>query len=151
MCEDTHVAPSPTSRDDDEEEEPSSESELRERYLDKVDMSEDGGQWNQAIASALRNLRRLSMYRCNLSGTIHPIFGFRFLSKQDLGRNNFSSMLLHSHGHGNLSSVMSLTMLSLYHCNMSGSVPSRFANLAKLKNLDLSQPGSVHVLPVAPC
>ncbi|XP_031102079.1 receptor like protein 27-like isoform X2 [Ipomoea triloba] len=66
--------------------------QLRELYLDGVDLSAQRSEWCQALSSSLPNLRVLSLRNCRVSSPINPSLSkLRFLSEIYLDVNDFSS------------------------------------------------------------
>ncbi|KAI9153122.1 hypothetical protein LWI28_006164 [Acer negundo] len=79
-------------------------SELRELYLDRVNISAHGNEWGQALSSSLPNLQVLSLSFCFLSGPIHSsLADLHSLSVIRLDFNDLSSpvpeFLDYSHSH----------------------------------------------------
>ncbi|KAH0638895.1 hypothetical protein KY290_036198 [Solanum tuberosum] len=128
-------------------------TELRELYLDGVDLSSLRTEWCP-IDESLSKLQILSIIRLdqnNLSTTV------QFLEILDLSNNkllsgsipsfprngslrmislsntNFSGSLPES-----ISNLQSLSRLELFNCNFTGPVPSTMANLINLVHLDFS-------------
>ncbi|KAI9153765.1 hypothetical protein LWI28_016190 [Acer negundo] len=66
--------------------------ELRNLYLDGVNISAQGNEWCQALSSSLPNLQVLSLSSCFLSGPINPsLANLRSLSVIRLDDNNLVS------------------------------------------------------------
>ncbi|XP_061999294.1 receptor-like protein 7 [Rosa rugosa] len=107
-------------------------TELRELYLDGVQISEQGSQWCQAISSSVPNLRVLSMSHCDLSGPLHESFAnLRSLSVIRLGGNSISAP-------GFFANFSNLTVLSLPICGLQGTFPKEIFQLPSLQSIDLS-------------
>ncbi|KAL2484848.1 receptor like protein 7 [Abeliophyllum distichum] len=108
--------------------------ELRELYLDGVDISAPGGDWCPALSSSLPNLSNLSLSRCNLSGPIDSSFSqLRHLSVLRLDNNNLSTSIP-----GFFANFSKLTSLSLSSCSLQGFFPDKIFQVPTLQNLDLS-------------
>ncbi|KAI9153357.1 hypothetical protein LWI28_010077 [Acer negundo] len=66
--------------------------QLRELYLDSVNITANGDEWCQVLSSSLPNLRVLSLSSCFLSGPIHSsLANLQSLSVIRLDQNNLSS------------------------------------------------------------
>ncbi|KAK1563343.1 hypothetical protein Q3G72_026258 [Acer saccharum] len=66
--------------------------ELRELYLDGVNISASGNKWCHALSSSLPNLQVLSLINCFLSGPINSsLANLQLLSEIRLDQNNLSS------------------------------------------------------------
>ncbi|KAL6596911.1 hypothetical protein ACP70R_047045 [Stipagrostis hirtigluma subsp. patula] len=111
-------------------------SNLRELYLDSVDMSLSGEDWGHYLATSVPHLQVLSLARCQLSGPIH----------KSLSRLN-SLVLINLQGNSDIAAgpfpeflmdFPNLTMLQLCGVNLEGWFPSRSFQSRKLKVLDLS-------------
>ncbi|KAL0458941.1 UNVERIFIED_CONTAM: Receptor-like protein 34 [Sesamum latifolium] len=109
-------------------------TELRELYLDGVDISAQGSEWCQAISSSLPELRILSLRGCSLSGPLHPSLSkLHFLSVVQLDGNSISSTLPNF-----FANFSYLITLSLIECGLQGSVPKIIFQIPTLEILDLS-------------
>ncbi|XP_020263911.1 receptor-like protein 12 [Asparagus officinalis] len=118
-------------------------SNLRELYLDGVDMSSNID-WGNALSTSMPHLRVLGLSSCNLPGllptdilTSHPN-----LTLLDLSWNSMLS--------GNLPdfpSINSLQSLSFYGTNLSGKIPDSISNLKHLTTLDFSEFGLTGMIP----
>ncbi|PUZ68623.1 hypothetical protein GQ55_2G042900 [Panicum hallii var. hallii] len=133
-------------------------SNLRELYLDRVDLSGSGSTWSTVLADSIPQLQVLSLSGCNKSGPIHPSFSrLRSLTTINLGYNKFeghfptkifqlkslrtldlfdnhmlSVRLTHFPAGNNLET------LNLIGTNFSYDMPSSFAKLEHLKKLGLN-------------
>ncbi|KAL3753443.1 hypothetical protein ACJRO7_000788 [Eucalyptus globulus] len=87
--------------------------ELRELYLDEVNVSAEGSEWCDALSSSVPKLEVLSMRRCYLSGPINP----------------------------SLMNLANLSVIQLDYNDLSITVPSFLANFSSLKTLSLSGVG----------
>uniref|UniRef100_A0ACD5VDP0 Uncharacterized protein n=1 Tax=Avena sativa TaxID=4498 RepID=A0ACD5VDP0_AVESA len=85
-------------------------SNLRELYLDGVDISHDGKTWSSSLANSVPRLQYLSLSYCGLSGHIHSSF----------------------------SRLQSLEIINLSQNSISGKVPEFLADHSSLSTLILS-------------
>ncbi|KAL6142642.1 hypothetical protein ACLB2K_060919 [Fragaria x ananassa] len=109
-------------------------TELRELYLDFVQISAGGREWCQAISSSLPNLRVLSLSHCNLSGPFHDSLAkLQSLSGIQLGWNNISAPVPTF-----FANFSNLTSLDLAHCNLQGTFPIEIFQLPSLRKIRLS-------------
>ncbi|KAL3753564.1 hypothetical protein ACJRO7_000900 [Eucalyptus globulus] len=111
-------------------------TELREFYLDGVNVSVTGHELCNALSSSLPKLQVLSMMNCYLSGPIEScssLVNLRFLSVIKLGNNNLSTTVPEFFGHFN-----NLTNLDLSNSGLQGEFPQKFIQLQTLQTLDLS-------------
>ncbi|KAK4377473.1 hypothetical protein RND71_003769 [Anisodus tanguticus] len=107
---------------------------LRELYLDFVNISLKGSEWCSALSSSLPQLRVLSMIHCNISGPLDPVlFNLRFLSVIRLDFNDLSTTVPDF-----LANFTKLTTLSLTDCNLRGEFPSEIFQVPTLQELHLS-------------
>ncbi|XP_044473281.1 receptor-like protein 33 [Mangifera indica] len=110
-------------------------TELRELYLDGVNISAHGNEWCEALSSSLPNLQVLSLSNCFLSGPISTSLAqLRLLSVIRLDQNNLSSPLPDFIG-----DFMNLTSLHLVYCGLQGTFPEKIFQVPTLVNLDLSR------------
>ncbi|CAN1815677.1 Receptor-like protein 7 [Linum perenne] len=110
-------------------------TQLTDLRLDGVNLSAQGKEWCQALSSSLRNLKVLSMSRCNLSGPIDPSLSkLKSLSIVELKENNFSSPFPDS-----FAELRNLTSLSLMSCELIGKFPAKILQIPTLELLDLSK------------
>ncbi|PRQ57894.1 putative leucine-rich repeat-containing, plant-type, leucine-rich repeat domain, L [Rosa chinensis] len=110
------------------------QTELRELYLDRVQISEQGRKWCRAISDSLPNLRVLSMSSCDLSGPfLQSLAKLRSLSVIRLDRTNISAPVP-----GFFANFSNLTVLSLPGCNLHGTFPKEIFQLPSLQSIDLS-------------
>ncbi|XP_024160473.1 receptor-like protein 19 [Rosa chinensis] len=109
-------------------------TELRELYLDSVQISEQGSEWCQAISSSLPNLKVLSLSSCNLSGPLlESLAKLQSLSVIRLNWNNISAPVP-----GFFANFSNLTVLSLPGCELHGTFPKEIFQLPSLQSIDLS-------------
>ncbi|CAN1184526.1 Receptor-like protein 43 [Linum perenne] len=110
-------------------------TQLTDLRLDGVNLSAQGKEWCQALSPSLRNLKVLSMSRCNLSGPIDPSLSkLKSLSIVELKENNFSSPFPDS-----FAELRNLTSLSLMSCELIGKFPAKtLGSLTQLEHLDFS-------------
>ncbi|PIM99234.1 Leucine-rich repeat protein [Handroanthus impetiginosus] len=107
--------------------------ELRELYLDSVNISAQGNDWCQAISSSLPDLKILSLIDCNLSGPINSsLLELRSLSVLRLDVNDLASAVPDF-----FANFSRLTTLSLAYCSLLGSFPEKIFEMPSLQNLDL--------------
>ncbi|KAL0370879.1 UNVERIFIED_CONTAM: Receptor-like protein 53 [Sesamum angustifolium] len=109
-------------------------TELRELYLDGVNIPAKGREWCQAISSSLPELRILSLQWCSLSGPLHPSLSkLHFLSVVQLDGNYILSSVPNF-----FANFSCLTTLSLNRCRLKGSFPEMIFRVPTLEILDLS-------------
>ena len=107
--------------------------ELRELYLDSVELSASGTEWCKAL-SFLPNLQVLSLFGCDLSGPInHYLAKLRSLSVIRLHYNYGLSS-----GTEFLANLTNLNALDLSECGLQGKFPEKILQVPTLENLDLS-------------
>ncbi|PRQ42839.1 putative leucine-rich repeat-containing, plant-type, leucine-rich repeat domain, L [Rosa chinensis] len=110
-------------------------TELRELYLDDVQIPAEGSEWCQAISSSLPNLRVLSLSYCNLSGPFNEsLANLRSLSVILLGLNNISAPVP-----AFFANFSNLTSLILNDCNLQGTFPKEIFQLPSLRGISLFQ------------
>nr|XP_023919917.1 receptor-like protein 12 isoform X2 [Quercus suber] len=109
-------------------------SEIKELYLDGVNISASGNEWCQALSSSLPNLSVLSMSNCCLLGPLHSsLQKLQSLSVILLDNNNFSASVPEF-----FSDFRNLTSLRLSSCKLNGNFPDKIYHVPTLKTLDLS-------------
>ncbi|XP_028760942.1 receptor-like protein 33 [Neltuma alba] len=109
-------------------------SEVRELYLDGINMALQGNKWGHALSSFLPHLQVLSMSSCNLSGPIDSSMEkLQNLSIIRLGQNNLSGAVPSF-----FANFPNLTQLDLSSCNLSGRFPNKIFQVRSLTSLDLS-------------
>nr|AAP20228.1 resistance protein SlVe1 precursor [Solanum lycopersicoides]AAP20229.1 resistance protein SlVe1 precursor [Solanum lycopersicoides] len=109
-------------------------TELRELYLDGVDLSAQRTDWCQSLSSYLPNLTVLSLCACQISGPIdESLSKLQILSIIRLERNNLSTTVP-----GYFANFTNLTTLSLDSCNLQGAFPKKIFQVQVLESLDLS-------------
>ncbi|KAM3689880.1 hypothetical protein ACJW31_09G079000 [Castanea mollissima] len=129
-------------------------AEIKELYLDGVNISAPGNEWCHALSSSLPNLSVLSMSNCSLSGPLHSSFQkLQSLSIILLHDNNFSTTIfqvptlqtLDLSDNKQLSGTLqgfhpngSLRSLVLSRTNFSGTLPDSIGNLKILSIIGLS-------------
>ncbi|RVW83981.1 Receptor-like protein 12 [Vitis vinifera] len=128
-------------------------AELRELYLNGVNISAQGKEWCRALSSSVpisnnnfsapvpeflanfSNLTQLRLSSCGLYGTFpEKIFQNGSLETLVLPDTKFSGKVPNSIGN-----LKRLTRIELARCNFSGPIPNSTANLARLVYLDLSE------------
>ncbi|XP_039173400.1 receptor-like protein 7 [Eucalyptus grandis] len=108
--------------------------ELRELYLDKVDVSAEGSEWCNTLSSSVPKLEVLSMSFCSLSNPIDTsLMSLANLSVIQLDGNNFSTTVPSF-----LPNFSSLKTLSLRECGLWGEFPQKVLQVQTLQTLDLS-------------
>ncbi|KAH7553874.1 hypothetical protein JRO89_XS12G0070700 [Xanthoceras sorbifolium] len=108
--------------------------ELRELYLDGVNISAQGSEWCKALSSSLPNLQVLSLSSCFLSGPVHSsLADLHSLSVIHLDQNNLSSPVPDF-----MSGFSNLTSLRLSFCELTGVFPEKIFQVQTLETLDLS-------------
>ncbi|KAK3227694.1 hypothetical protein Dsin_007556 [Dipteronia sinensis] len=109
-------------------------SELRELYLDGVNISAHGNEWCQALSSSLPNLQVLSLIYSFLSGPINSsLVNLQSLSVIRLDWNNLSSPVPEF-----LAGFPNLISLSLSNCGLYGKIPKKLFQVPTIQTLDLS-------------
>ncbi|KAM0860279.1 hypothetical protein ACQ4PT_046639 [Festuca glaucescens] len=109
-------------------------SNLRELYLDSVDISASGEEWCNALARNAPHLEILSLEDCGLSGPIdQSLSRVRSLNVINLNGNDISGAVPDL-----FADFLSLSVLQLGHCNFDGLIPPRIFQLKKLSVLDVS-------------
>ena len=110
-------------------------SEIKELYLDGVNISAPGNEWCQALSSSLPNLSVLSMSNCSLSGPLHSSFRkLQSLSVILLHNNSFSAAPVPEF----FANFRNLTSLRLSSCELNGQFPEKIFEVPTLQTLDLS-------------
>ncbi|XP_018730246.2 receptor like protein 22-like [Eucalyptus grandis] len=108
--------------------------ELRELYLDGVDVFAEGSEWCDALSSSVPKLEVLSMSYCSLSGPINAsLMSLANLSVIQLDGNSLSSTVPRF-----LANFTSLKTLSLVYCGLQGEFPHEIFQVQTLQILDLS-------------
>ncbi|XP_024036970.1 receptor-like protein Cf-9 homolog [Citrus clementina] len=109
-------------------------TELRELYLDNVDLSGLGTEWCKAL-SFLPNLQVLDLSRSLLSGPInHHLVNLRSLSVIRLRDNHAVSCQVPEF----VANLLNLTTLDLSQCDLHGKFPEKVLQVPTLETLDLS-------------
>nr|POF00853.1 receptor-like protein 12 [Quercus suber] len=109
--------------------------EIKELYLDGVNISASGEEWCQALSSSLSNLSVLSMSNCYLSGPLNSsLQKLRSLSIIRLDNNNFSAAPVPEF----FAEFRNLTTLRLSSCELNGTFPEKIFQVLTLQTLDLS-------------
>ncbi|KAH9736667.1 hypothetical protein KPL71_018172 [Citrus sinensis] len=109
-------------------------AELRELYLDGVNISAPGIEWCQALSSLVPKLQVLSLSGCFLSGPVDPsLSNLRSLSVIRLDMNDLYSPVPEF-----LADFSNLTSLYLSSCGLHGAFPEKILQLPTLETLDLS-------------
>ncbi|KAF8041870.1 hypothetical protein BT93_A0461 [Corymbia citriodora subsp. variegata] len=108
--------------------------ELRELYLDWVNVSAEGSEWCDALSYSVQKLEVLSMSNCYLSGPIDAsLVRLANLSVIQLDYNNLSTTVPSF-----LANFSSLKTLSLHYCGLQGEFPQEVFQLQTLQNLNVS-------------
>ncbi|XP_034693104.1 receptor-like protein 34 [Vitis riparia] len=109
-------------------------TELKELYLNGVNISAQGKEWCQALSSSVPNLQVLSLASCYLYGPLDSsLQKLRSLSSIRLDSNNFSAPVLEF-----LANFSNLTQLRLSSCGLYGTFPEKIFQVPTLQILDLS-------------
>lgn len=109
-------------------------SEIKELYLDGINIALRGNEWGHALSSFLPHLQVLSMSSCNLSGPIDSSLQIlRNLSIIRLDLNYLSAPMPDF-----FTNFSNLTQLYLSSCNLSGRFPNKIFQIQSLTSLDLS-------------
>ncbi|KAF3643986.1 hypothetical protein T459_23250 [Capsicum annuum] len=109
-------------------------TELRELYLDGVDLSAQRSEWCQSLSSYLPNLTILSVRTSQISGPIdESLSKLQFLSIIHLDQNNLSTSVPEY-----FANFSNMTTLTLSSCNLQGAFPKRIFQVPVLEILDLS-------------
>jgi Leucine-rich repeat (LRR) protein len=111
-------------------------SNLRELYLDGVDLSSSGQEWGASLATSAPHLQVLSLPHCRLSGLIHESLSslqslvvINLKGNFDITAGPFPVFFM---------DFLNLTVLRLSNVNLEGWFPSRSFKSKNLKVLDLS-------------
>ncbi|XP_030925501.1 receptor-like protein 7 isoform X1 [Quercus lobata] len=111
--------------------------ELKELYLDGVNISASGNNWCEALSSSLGNLTVLSMSNCYLSGPFNSsLSNLHSLSIIRLNFNPFNAPVPEF-----FANFTNLTSLSLSSCGLYGTFPEKVFRVLTLQTLDLSNNG----------
>ncbi|PIN11543.1 Leucine-rich repeat protein [Handroanthus impetiginosus] len=109
-------------------------TELRELYLDRVDISSQRNEWCEIISSSSPNLRKLSLRYCGISGPLdHFLSQIHSLSVLQLDYNNLATTIPNF-----FANFSSLTNLTLAYCTLKGRFPEMIFQVPTLETLDLS-------------
>ena len=109
-------------------------SELKELYLDGVNISASGNNWCEALSSSLWNLTMLSMSNCYLSGPFNSSLSkLQSLSIIRLDSNPFNAPFPEF-----FANFKNLTSLGLSSCGLNGIFPEKMFKVLTLQMLDLS-------------
>ncbi|XP_050242095.1 receptor-like protein 37 [Quercus robur] len=109
-------------------------SELKELYLDGVNISASGNEWCRALSSSLPNLSVLSMSDCYLSGPLDSsLLKLQSLSIIRLNNNPLNAPIPEF-----FANFTNLTSLGLRFCGLNGTFPEKIFLVPTLQTLDLS-------------
>ncbi|KAM3354986.1 hypothetical protein ACQJBY_025630 [Aegilops geniculata] len=109
---------------------------LRELYLDGVDISSSGEEWSSDLAKAVPHLQVLSMVYCQLHGPIHSsLSSLRSLTVVNLKLNGGISGAVPEF----FTDFLNLSVLKLSYNNFSGWFPQTIFQLKNIRVLDVSQ------------
>ncbi|KAM0861345.1 hypothetical protein ACQ4PT_045941 [Festuca glaucescens] len=109
-------------------------SNLRELYLDGVDISRDGKTWSSLLADSVPRLQYLSLSSCGISGHIHSSFSrLQSLKMINLSQNSISGKVPEF-----LADHSSLSILILFDNQFEGHFPTKIFQLKKLRVIELS-------------
>ncbi|XP_039133283.1 receptor like protein 22-like [Dioscorea cayenensis subsp. rotundata] len=110
-------------------------SNLKELYLNGVNVSANGTEWCGVISESTPKLEVLSLVGCSLSGPIDSSLSkLRYLSRLRLDNNDLSTEVPVF-----FEDFSSLVALSLFNCNLQGLFPKRVFQLKNLKYIDISR------------
>uniref|UniRef100_K3YL19 Uncharacterized protein n=1 Tax=Setaria italica TaxID=4555 RepID=K3YL19_SETIT len=112
-------------------------SNLRELYLDSVDLSNSGEEWGTSLAAYVPQLQVLSLADCHLSGPIHKAFS-RLHSLVVINLQETSIYASAGPFPEFFMDFPNLTVLQLSGINLEGRLPSRPFQSKNLRVLDLS-------------
>ncbi|XP_078167900.1 uncharacterized protein LOC144562582 [Carex rostrata] len=113
-------------------------SNLRELYLDGVDISENGTEWCSALSESVPHLQVLSMVYCNLSGPIEPSLSqLGSLTVLRLSRNSLKTQI------PDYFAEFPLKDLLLDSCDLEGTFPHEIFQIPTLTKLYLSFSGEL--------
>ncbi|KAL6658852.1 hypothetical protein ACP70R_002892 [Stipagrostis hirtigluma subsp. patula] len=110
-------------------------SNLRDLYLDGVDLSSSGNKWCMSLATSVPHLQVLSLVECYLSGPIHKslarLHSLTVINLQwnDITAGPFPEFFMN---------FLNLTVLQLSGINLEGLSPPRTFESNRLRVLDLS-------------
>uniref|UniRef100_A0A453GSE2 Disease resistance R13L4/SHOC-2-like LRR domain-containing protein n=1 Tax=Aegilops tauschii subsp. strangulata TaxID=200361 RepID=A0A453GSE2_AEGTS len=108
---------------------------LRELYLDGVDISSSGEEWSSALGKAVPRLQVLSMVYCQLHGAIHSsLSSLRSLTVVNLKLNDGISGAVPEF----FTDFLNLSVLQLSYNNFSGWFPQTIFQLKNIRVLDVS-------------
>ncbi|KAE8811207.1 Receptor-like protein 12 [Hordeum vulgare] len=108
---------------------------LRELYLDMVDISSSGEEWCSGLGEAVPHLQVLSMADCQLQGPIHSsLSSLRSLTVINLENNGDVSGVVPEF----LADFRNLSVLRLSFNDLSGWFPERIFQLKNIRFLDVS-------------
>ncbi|TVU21696.1 hypothetical protein EJB05_31348, partial [Eragrostis curvula] len=111
-------------------------SNLRELYLDSLDLSSNGSTWSSVLAQSAPQLQVLSLSGCGISGPIHPSFSrLRSLVEIHIGQNQGLTGKVPEY----ICELSSLSILDISHTSFEGQFPTKNFQLKKLRTLDLSE------------
>ncbi|KAM4078922.1 hypothetical protein ACB094_09G077300 [Castanea mollissima] len=108
--------------------------ELKELYLDGVNISAPGNEWCQALSSSMPNLRVLSMSDCYLSGP----FDSSLQKLQSLSIIRLDFNLFNAPVPDFFANFSNLASLGLSSCGLNGTFPERVFRILTLQTIDLS-------------
>jgi hypothetical protein len=107
-------------------------SNMRELYLDGVNISSSAQEWSSALAEYIPRLRVLSLVRCGLQGSIDPSSSsLRSLEVINLRLNSMSGAFPRY-----LADFLNLSMLMLAGSDLDGLFPQKIFELKKLTYLE---------------
>ncbi|KAM3737774.1 hypothetical protein ACB098_09G081700 [Castanea mollissima] len=108
--------------------------DLKELYLDGVNISAPGNEWCQALSSSMPNLRVLSMSDCFLSGP----FDSSLQKLQSLSIIRLDFNLFNAPVPDFFANFSNLTSLGLSSCGLNGTFPEKVFRILTLQTIDLS-------------
>ncbi|XP_056172660.1 receptor-like protein 7 [Syzygium oleosum] len=108
--------------------------ELRELYLDGVNVSTEGSEWCDTLSSSVPKLEVLSMSCCSLSGPI----GASLMSLANMSVIQLVGNHLNTTVPSFLANFSNLKTLSLSYCGLQGKFPPEIFQVQTLQTLDVS-------------
>ena len=110
-------------------------SNLKNLYLDELDLSSSGSTWSSILADSVPQLQVLSLSWCSISGSIHPSFSrLHSLTMINLGYNSELTGKVPEF----FSELSSLTVLDISGTQFEGQFPTKIFQLKSLRSLDFS-------------
>uniref|UniRef100_A0ACD5XGL7 Uncharacterized protein n=1 Tax=Avena sativa TaxID=4498 RepID=A0ACD5XGL7_AVESA len=109
-------------------------TDLRELYLDAVDISTSGKEWGSGLDESAPLLQVLSMAWCGVHGPIHSsLSSLQYLTVINLEHNSISGVVPEF-----FADYLNLSLLQLGYNNFSGWFPEKIFQLKNIRVLDVS-------------